>query len=342
VGDAIAQPGRVDGGACPANVVGTLQRASLGGQVDCAVASHKVRDQACEIVDIGAIAGTGTASVGMAVRKRGRTTGFTFGTVDTVDLTVAIDYGKGLGTVSLTNQIGIAADTAQSTQFGNNGDSGSVVVDAAPKVVGLYFAGTEDGSYSVANPIQAVLAALDISLCVPKGTELKIEKPEKFERKEFKSEKFEKFELKEHKFEKLEGKEFKNEKAEKEAQEKVLRDAPVPPGFEPAQFPKIEDKFFKGEKAEKNELAEFQPLQPFEPFAGQSVEDRLARLEAEIGQLTHFIPQTVRPDLREGALKREPDLGSSDPAALRRQLAKQATDTKQAKDNKDVEKLREG
>ena len=166
-GDTMAQPSRVDGGNCPTDGVGELQRASLGGQVDCAVASHTVRGYACEIVEIGEVTGTATAALDMAVRKRGRTTGLTYGTVDTVDLTVKIDYGDGLGIVTLTDQIGIEVDPTKSAQFGDNGDSGSVVVDDGRKVVGLYFAGNEDGTYGVANPIQAVLEALKVSICVP-------------------------------------------------------------------------------------------------------------------------------------------------------------------------------
>jgi len=167
VGDDMAQPSRPDGGNCPANVVGELQRASLGGQVDCAVASHTARGYSCSIEDIGSVAGKATATVGMAVRKRGRTTGLTYGTVDTVNLTVSINYGDGLGSVTLTNQIGIDVDPAKSAKFGDHGDSGSVVVDNNRRVVGLYFAGDATGSYGVANPIQAVLDALNINICVP-------------------------------------------------------------------------------------------------------------------------------------------------------------------------------
>jgi hypothetical protein len=167
VGDSIAQPSRVDTGSCPSDVVGTLQRAILGGQVDCAVADITARGHACEIVDIGAIAGTGTAVLEMAVRKRGRTTGLTHGKVDTVDLTITIDYGHGLGNITLTDQIGIEVDGSRSKQFGSSGDSGSVVVGDDRKVVGLYFAGTDDGLYGVANPIQAVLSSLNVSICVP-------------------------------------------------------------------------------------------------------------------------------------------------------------------------------
>src|SRR5262245_55093971 len=99
IGDTQAQPSLVDGGSCPGGVVGTLARQSLGGSVDCAVADISgSRGESCEIVDIGFVAGTNTASLGQAVRKRGRTTGLTFGTVDSINLTVSIDYGAGIGT----------------------------------------------------------------------------------------------------------------------------------------------------------------------------------------------------------------------------------------------------
>lgn len=165
VGDAMAQPSRVDTGTCPADTIGTLARASLGGQVDCAVCTVSGRGTSCEIENIGSITGTATCTLGMSVRKRGRTTGLTHGTVDSISLTVAIDYGPSIGTMTLTNQIGINVDTAESSVFGQKGDSGSVVVDDNRRVVGLYFAGTSDGSFGVANPIDAVLTALNVSMC---------------------------------------------------------------------------------------------------------------------------------------------------------------------------------
>ncbi len=164
VGDKMAQPGLVDGGVCPANVIGELKKSSLGGKVDCAVARHTKRDFVCEIVDIGKVTGTAAATANMAVRKRGRTTRLTYGKVESIDLTVKIDYEDGLGEKILTDQIGIEPDTDRNTMFGDHGDSGSVVVNDENKVVGLYFAGSEDG-YGIANPIQAVLDALDISIC---------------------------------------------------------------------------------------------------------------------------------------------------------------------------------
>ena len=165
VGDTMAQPALAfDGGSCPADVVGELQRAVLGGEVDCAVSSITARDHNCEITEIGAIQGTATAVDDEPVRKRGRTTELTHGFVDDIDLTVTIAY-DGIGDVTLIHQIGIEVDSSQSDEFGISGDSGSVVVNADGEVIGLYFAGTDDGSIGVANPIQSVLDALDVDIC---------------------------------------------------------------------------------------------------------------------------------------------------------------------------------
>ena len=140
----------------------------MAAQWIAAVAQQTQRGDACEIVDIGAVAGTSVASLGLAVRKRGRTTGLTYGTVDAVALTVSLDYGDGLGVVTLTDQIGIAP-TAANPKFGDHGDSGSVVVNNAGEVVGLYFAGDTAG-YGVANPIADVAAALNVTVCTGTGT----------------------------------------------------------------------------------------------------------------------------------------------------------------------------
>jgi Peptidase S7, Flavivirus NS3 serine protease len=164
-GDTMAQPSRVDTGSCPGDVVGSLKRAVLNTGVDCAVATISGRPYSCEIVDIGDVKGTDTATVDMAVRKRGRTTELTHGTVAATDYTTSVDYGDGLGVVTLTNQIRIVNDAPQSAFFGKKGDSGSVVVDEDNNIVGLYFAGNTTGTVGVANPIAGVLSALDISIC---------------------------------------------------------------------------------------------------------------------------------------------------------------------------------
>jgi hypothetical protein len=192
VGNTMAQPSRVDTGSCPADVVGTLQRAVLSANVDGAIASHDARGIQCSIEDIGSVTGSAAAALGTHVRKRGRTTGLTHGDIDSISLTVSVDYGDGIGVRTLTNQIGIAVDTSQSTEFGKKGDSGSVIVDDSRRVLGLYFAGSLDGTHGVANPIAAVLSELNISLCVPKRFE-KFPKLEKLEFKEHKLEFKERF-----------------------------------------------------------------------------------------------------------------------------------------------------
>lgn len=321
VGDQIAQPSRVDGGTCPADVVAELTRASLGGQVDGAVARRTARSSECRIVDIGLVNGSTTAAINMAVRKRGRTTELTYGTVDTVNLTVSIDYCNGLGNVTLTNQIGIDADTSKNAAFGMGGDSGSVVVDNNRRVVGLYFAGTAAGDYGVANPIDAVLTALDVSLCVS------LKKIEKEARKEFVGKEFlPKEYLKEYIREKvwLREKEFIKEfKEPKEI-------------YEGKELLEGGKGFIEGGKAFVEGGKGFADVSP--PKLEEGVIDRIRNLEAAVSQLAHFIRPEDRPDLSRAALIGEPDQELS---KLQSELAKQAQDAKQAKDQKDAEKPRE-
>ena len=168
VGDTMTQPGRVDGGVCPTNKFGALVRATLSDHVDGAVVSIDAgKASQCTIVDVGDVKGKNTATIGMAIRKRGRTSGLTYGTVTSVDQSVSINYGDGLGTHTLKNQIRMEVDTAHSTVMSDHGDSGSVVVDANNNVVGLLYAGIDPGhTVAFANPIQNVLDELNVDLCI--------------------------------------------------------------------------------------------------------------------------------------------------------------------------------
>lgn len=302
-GDTMAQPSRVDGGTCPTDVVAELTRASLNSKVDAAVARRTARSSTCEIVDIGNVAGKTSATIGMAVRKRGRTTELTHGTVDVVNLTVNVPYCDGLGTVTLTNQIGIDVDAAQSTVFGQGGDSGSVVVDASRRIVGLYFAGSTDGTYGVANHIDDVLTEMDIELCVSKPPikelkdgpkEFKELGPKELGPKEFKE--FKEFGPKELKD--FGPKEFKERKEFKEHKES-------PKEFkEPKEiYEGPEKRFFEGPDKGIVEGPEL-PRRP----GGPDVIDRLNRLESAVSHLMHFISSELRPDLSKGSLRGERDL----------------------------------
>jgi hypothetical protein len=99
------------------------------------------------------------------VVKSGRTTGLTCSTVNTIDLSVQVDYYYDCAetqpyyTKTYVNQIGMPG-----ASFADSGDSGALILDASnAKPVGLFFASGADDSnhgFSVANPIQDVLSEL--------------------------------------------------------------------------------------------------------------------------------------------------------------------------------------
>jgi hypothetical protein len=163
--DRQCQPGRVDGGSPPGDEFGTLARAVISEHVDGSVTTlDSGKAWKAEVQGIGAVAGTATAVLHQAVRKRGRTTELTYGTVESLDFTVSIDYGDGVGTKTLKNQLRIATDTSKSTRFSDHGDSGSVIMTDDRHVVGLLFAGSSDGANTFANPIADVLSELDVTM----------------------------------------------------------------------------------------------------------------------------------------------------------------------------------
>lgn len=161
VGDEFVHPSRVDGGVPGADGIGVLDRAALAGAVSAAALRMGDRPFRAEVVDIGAIRGGARATVGSTVRKRGRTTGLTYGVIESADATIRLDFGDGIGVRTLRDQIRVHS----SERFGDHGDSGAVLVDADNQVVGLYVAGS--GRTGFANPIQPVLRQLDVDLLTP-------------------------------------------------------------------------------------------------------------------------------------------------------------------------------
>ncbi len=107
-----------------------------------------------EILGIGQVSGTKTASLGQAVRKSGRTTGLTQGTVTLLNATVNIAYGT--KSARFTGQV-------ITTAMSQGGDSGSLIVDGAEnKAVGLLFAGSTQAT--IFSPIDVVLNELAINI----------------------------------------------------------------------------------------------------------------------------------------------------------------------------------
>jgi hypothetical protein len=125
-------------------------------QVDCALARpDNPADMLDEIYEIGPVSGVAPAFLGRAVRKSGRTTALTSGTINVVDATVNVSYGSGR-TATFENQL-VAGPMSQ------GGDSGSLVVDGnSQRAVGLLFAGSDQST--IFSPIQAVLDCLEVDL----------------------------------------------------------------------------------------------------------------------------------------------------------------------------------
>lgn len=182
-GEPVNQPGQIDQSCGTDGQVAELTafvpiqttkgRKIKWNTVDAAVAAVIPGDVAADgsILDIGPVSdNTIAAFVGQSVQKSGRTTGHTNGTVLNIDVTTSVGYSNECGgapnqTAYFQNQIRIG-----NGDFSDGGDSGSLIVEAGstdpanglPRAVGLLFAG--DSSSTVANPINAVLAALNVSM----------------------------------------------------------------------------------------------------------------------------------------------------------------------------------
>jgi hypothetical protein len=126
--------------------------------VDCAVAKPlNVTAFSDEIRYIGRITGTKQPTLGMRVRKVGRTTDYTEGMVTVVNTTVDVGYNtmRGPKTARFVGQI-------MTTGMSQGGDSGSLIVEmGAPNAIGLLFGGS--GTVTIFTPIQLVLDALSVS-----------------------------------------------------------------------------------------------------------------------------------------------------------------------------------
>lgn len=167
-GDDVSQPGLIDNNCQVSTVVADFTVAPpLSSGVDAAIAQLRpgLMDGSGFIEDIGTISSVvRTPAVGLSVAKSGRTTGFTTGTIGSINTTVSVRYpkscGGGGGTLfTFTNQVVI-----NSSSFSAGGDSGSLIVtnNSCHQPVALLFAGSS--SSTIGNPIGLVLARLSTSL----------------------------------------------------------------------------------------------------------------------------------------------------------------------------------
>ncbi len=165
IGDNVLQPGPSDGGRNPRDKIGTLAdfqdilfSKHAMNEIDAAIAQ-------CTPATLGNSAPDGSfmpsrttaaATVGLAVKKYGRTTRLTYGEVYAVNATVDVTYDS--GTARFVGQILISPGA-----FSSGGDSGSLIVTKdGNHPVGLLFAGGDTDT--VANPIDLVLNRFGVTI----------------------------------------------------------------------------------------------------------------------------------------------------------------------------------
>jgi hypothetical protein len=169
LGDAVLQPGPFDGGTDPADRIATLTRfvpitfnpptplASQNNFVDCAIAEGQFHDLNRLIYWNGPVRGwrrKSTVTVGMLVKKTGRTTNFTTGRITAINATIDVNYGGG--------KVARLKDQIVTTNMSAGGDSGSLVLTLDNVAVGLLFAGSSTSM--IANQIENVRSLLKVEV----------------------------------------------------------------------------------------------------------------------------------------------------------------------------------
>jgi hypothetical protein len=158
LGDPIYQPGTFDGGG-PTDAIGRLARyVPIKFDGSCNYVDAAIAEVPFDTIDrdiywngyptTAAVA----ATVGMPVKKTGRTTHFTTGRVTALNATVNVGYGGGK-VAKFCNQI-------ITTDMSAGGDSGSLVLDWENRPVGLLFAGSSVAT--IVNPIATVQVSLGV------------------------------------------------------------------------------------------------------------------------------------------------------------------------------------
>ena len=181
LGDPTLQPGAVDGGTEPGDIIGTLhdfEPLSFNGgtnTMDAAitiVAADAVSGATPADDGYGAPAtGTATPALGAPVQKYGRTTSLTKGQISELSVTVAVCYQaqgpfRCKKAATFTGQFAVTDG-----DFSDGGDSGSLIVtdDATRNPVGLLFAGSS--TRTIASPIGPILTRFGVTIdpTVPAG-----------------------------------------------------------------------------------------------------------------------------------------------------------------------------
>jgi hypothetical protein len=158
IGDPVLQPRFADGGRDPADVIGRLSRfvpLRFDGEVnwvDAALAEVHFGDVDRSVAWIGhAREALTKVRIGQLVKKTGRGTHFTSGSVRAVNVVLKVRYGS---------REALFARQIVTTPLSSPADSGALLFDREDRPVGLLFACSEYAS--VANPIGLVESLLKV------------------------------------------------------------------------------------------------------------------------------------------------------------------------------------
>lgn len=170
VGVGIPQPGRLDGGVCPRDIIARLTQwipINFGGinYVDAAIAQTDPR-----LVDRRMLRPGGrreslrspvlAPALNMNVQKSGRTTQYRRGHIDAINVTVNVGYSG--GTAQFRDQFRVRGIGGI---FSDRGDSGSLVTKYPENnPVGLLFAGNATNNMTFCNDIRRVLSSFGASI----------------------------------------------------------------------------------------------------------------------------------------------------------------------------------
>jgi hypothetical protein len=157
-GDPVLQPGPTDGGTAGKDVIARLTRFvpidfAGANRADAAIA-QAVRNPDLEqtLLKIGKPTGIAAGRLKDKVRKSGRTTGLTSGSVTRISVTARVGFDGGVATFT---------DLLETGAMSAGGDSGSVLVNAKGAIVGLLFAGSN--SSTLYCDIAHVIRELDLA-----------------------------------------------------------------------------------------------------------------------------------------------------------------------------------
>ena len=167
------------------DIFGRLVDAQCDTDVDVALVQLQGGMQwLAQIEGDGVVAGTRAVTVAdtnpprLQVKKRGKTSGLTGGTVIGVGVVGTTNHEDGSVHRSYTNGIRIRANPDPANpgarDFGLQGDSGAVVRDLAGNVVGILFSSAIGAGFATAFPIQAVIDKFTTGVPAPRRIPLAV------------------------------------------------------------------------------------------------------------------------------------------------------------------------